>query len=211
MARRRYQQGCLFKRGKRRKVWVARWREDVIRPDGKLARAHRSRVLGLVSEIPSRRQARSLLEEQLRSLNQGRHRPQSTVPFDQFVEQQWKKLVLPTFKLSTQRGYNMVLRKHVSPYFGDWELRDIAKLDVQHFVAVKFDAGLAWQTVRNCWILLSSILDSGPVPPSWVYEHTRPECRDPLPSVKLGKYRRFFRADIFQYLQVKRARRSRRS
>lgn len=30
MARRRYQAGCLFKRGKRRKVWVARWREDVL-------------------------------------------------------------------------------------------------------------------------------------------------------------------------------------
>jgi hypothetical protein len=27
MARRRYQIGCLFIRGKRRKVWVARWRE----------------------------------------------------------------------------------------------------------------------------------------------------------------------------------------
>ena len=34
MARCRYQDGCLFIRGKRRKVWVARWREDVILADG---------------------------------------------------------------------------------------------------------------------------------------------------------------------------------
>lgn len=30
MVRRRYQFGCLFVRGKRRKVWVARWRERVL-------------------------------------------------------------------------------------------------------------------------------------------------------------------------------------
>lgn len=33
MARCHYQNGCLFVRGKRRKVWVARWREDVILAD----------------------------------------------------------------------------------------------------------------------------------------------------------------------------------
>src|SRR5215467_725445 len=53
VARRRYQSGCLFKRGKRRKVWIARWREDVIRPDGSPGRIQRSLVLGLVSEIPT--------------------------------------------------------------------------------------------------------------------------------------------------------------
>ena len=29
------------------------------------------------------------------------------------------------------------------------------------------------------------------VPVSWVYEHVRPDCRDPIPHVKLGKYVRF--------------------
>ena len=29
--RRRYQRGCLFIRGR---TWIARWREDVIAPDG---------------------------------------------------------------------------------------------------------------------------------------------------------------------------------
>ena len=29
VARRRFQKGQLFKSGKRRKVWVGRWREDV--------------------------------------------------------------------------------------------------------------------------------------------------------------------------------------
>ena len=78
MARRRYQSGCLFKRGKRRKVWIARWREDVIRPDGSLGRIQRSIVLGLVSEIPTRRQAQTQLDQHLHMLNQGQQRPQAT-------------------------------------------------------------------------------------------------------------------------------------
>ena len=40
---------------------------------------------------------------------------------------------------------------------------------------------------------------------SWVYEHTRPGCSNPLPHVKIGKYLRFFPADIFVYLSAMRA------
>src|SRR5258708_26261048 len=105
VARRRYQTGCLFKRGKRNKVWVARWREDVIEVDGSRGRAQRSTVLGLVSEIPARRQAQALLEERLRPLNQGIQRPQSTMRFSDYVQGEWANLVLPTLKYSTQQGY----------------------------------------------------------------------------------------------------------
>ena len=64
MARPRYQDGSLFIRGKRTKVWVARWREDVIREDGTLHRTQPTVVLGAVSEL-SRREARSLLQKRV--------------------------------------------------------------------------------------------------------------------------------------------------
>ena len=160
MARRRYQSGCLFKRGKRRKVWIARWREDVIRPDGSLGRIQRSIVLGLVSEIPTRRQAQTQLDQHLHMLNQGQQRPQATKHLQDFVDCEWASLVLSTLKLSTQRGYRMVLGKHVLPCFGQRRLCDITKMDIQQFVADKFRQGLAWQTVRNAWIVLSSVLDA---------------------------------------------------
>lgn len=121
---------------------------------------HHSVVLGLVSEIPTRRQAQALLEERLRPLNQGLQRPQSTMRFCNFVQGEWTNLVLPTLKLSTQRGYRLVLGRHLLPYFGDWRLCDISKLDVQWFITEKFRQGLAWQTARNVWTVLSSILDS---------------------------------------------------
>jgi hypothetical protein len=47
MARKRYQRGQLFLKGKRQRVWVARWREDIIRPDGSTHRLRRSESSGL--------------------------------------------------------------------------------------------------------------------------------------------------------------------
>jgi excisionase family DNA binding protein len=40
---------------------------------------------------------------------------------------------------------------------------------------------------------------------SWVYEHVRPDAEDRLPVVKLGKYLRFDRRDLYAYLDAKRA------
>ena len=160
MARRRYQSGCLFKRGKRRKVWIARWREDVIRSDGSLGRIQRSIVIGLLSEVPTRREAQIQLDQHLHILNQGQQRPQATKHLQDFVECEWTTLVLSTLKLSTQRGYRMVLGNRVLPCFGQRRLCDITKLDIQQFVAAEFRQGLAWQTVRNAWIVLSSVLDA---------------------------------------------------
>jgi hypothetical protein len=37
--------------------------------------------------------------------------------FGAFAEEQWKTLVLPTLKLSTQHGYRIVLAKHLLPYW----------------------------------------------------------------------------------------------
>ena len=160
MARRRYQSGCLFKRGKRRKVWVARWREDVVLDSGQVGRLQRSVVLGTAAELPTKRHALTKLEEQLRHVNHAGSRPEATMRFGAFAEAQWSVLVLPTLKLSTQHGYKHVLAKHVLPYWRDWRLGDIGKLDVQQFVADKFRQQAGWQTVRNAWTLLSGILET---------------------------------------------------
>jgi integrase len=160
VARRRYQTGCVFKRGKRRKVWVARWREDVLCEDGKVGRILRSVVLGSVADLPTRKDAQVRLDEELRGVNQGTVRPESSMLFGTFAEEQWKTLVLPTLKLSTQHGYKTVLAKHLLPYWRDWRLRDIGRQDVQQWVADRFRRKLGWQTVRNAWTLLSGILET---------------------------------------------------
>lgn len=159
VARRRFQSGCLFKRGKRRKVWVARWREDVLLESGEVGRILRSAVLGTVAEL-TRAEAQARLEEELRPVNQGTAKPAASMTFGTFAETQWKTLVFPTLKLSTQHGYTNVLRKHVLPHWRTWRLRDIGRIDVQQWVAEKFRRGQGWQTVRNSWVLLSGILET---------------------------------------------------
>ena len=42
------------------------------------------------------------------------------------------------------------------------------------------------------------------VPVSWIYEHVRPESRDRLPFLKLGKYLRFDARDLRAYIDAKR-------
>ena len=113
MARRRFQKGQLFKSGKRRKMWVGRWREDVLLEGGTIGQVRRWHVLGSVAEYPTRREARAMLDERLRAVNAGASRPESSIAFGTFVEEQWKALVLPTFKASTQHGYKTVVNVHV--------------------------------------------------------------------------------------------------
>ena len=135
MARRRYQQGCLFIRGKKRKVWVLRYRDDVMLPDGQIARVNRSLILGPLAEIPTRRIAQRLVESQLRPINLGIYRPKTTMTFREFVETQWQPNLFPTFKYSTTRGYAYLLRKYLLPYFGEHKLTDMTRQMVQTFVA----------------------------------------------------------------------------
>ena len=42
------------------------------------------------------------------------------------------------------------------------------------------------------------------VPPSWIYDHVRPDAADRLPVLKLGKYLRFDARDLHAYIERKR-------
>jgi hypothetical protein len=131
VARGRFQSGYLFKRGKRRKVWVARWHETAVLENGRVKQLRRSVVLGTVAELPKKGDAQVRLEDYLRPINQGTGRPEAFIAFGTFVETQWKTLVLPTFKRSTQPGYKTVLNLHLLPRWRDWRLRDIEQLAIQ--------------------------------------------------------------------------------
>ena len=137
MARRRYQEGSLFTRGKAGcKVWVARWREDALRPDGTIIRIMRSQVLGSVGRITTRREARLLLNALLRPTNQGLRKPHSTMMFGDFARK-WEEAVLPTYRASTRNFYRYTLRRHLVPKFAQYRLCDICAPDLQMFLNQK--------------------------------------------------------------------------
>lgn len=110
MARPRYQDGSLFIRGKRTKVWAARWREDLIREDGTLHRTQRTVVLGPTTDL-SRREARSLLQKRVSEINQGQHRARPVMTFEKFAKEHWQPSAFLALKPSSARIYLFNLDK----------------------------------------------------------------------------------------------------
>jgi len=147
MARRRYQRGQLCLRGTKEKVWVARWREDVIRPDGTLHRKRISEIIGSQLEYKTRRLAERALAERLSDVNSITYRPRPTATFREFAKK-WQKDVLTQMKPSTETADRSRITKHLIPEWGDLCLKDINSQRVQAMLARKrFD--LSPKSIRN--------------------------------------------------------------
>jgi integrase len=197
MARSQYQNGCLFVRGKRRKVWVARWREDVILADGSASRVMRSVVLGPVSEIAGCREARRLLDAHLRPINQGQYRPEGTMSFSQFIAERFCPGVLPTLKFATQEIYSLLLRKHLIPQFGGHRLCDISRVEVQQYLLDKLKQGFAWETTNHLRHLLSKVIGTAV---NWNFVPNNPVRGVKMPERTLKRPHRFLSAEEVQRL-----------
>jgi|SRR5579872_6761944 len=153
LARRRFQKGSVFLSGKKNRVWVGRWREDVIE-DGRIRRTYRSEVLGSKSDYPTKRLALRELEKRLSVVNDPRYRARPTAKFAEFAPR-WESLVLTQHKPSTQVTIRSHIRKHLVPFFGHLQMRDIGPEEVQRFVSsVKVSAKTAknlFATMQMLW------------------------------------------------------------
>ncbi len=177
MTRPRYQAGSLLVRGKRKKMYVARFYEDVIGSEGTLRRVRRSVILGPVSEIGSERAARNKLDELLQPVNKGQ-KPKLMLTFGEFVQEHWQPKILCLFKLSTQIGYRPLLSRHLVPYFKPVLLSEIGPAQVQGFLSEKAKARLSWHTLRNLRNLLSCVFRTAV---EWEYLVENPVTRTKLP------------------------------
>jgi len=192
MVRCRYQDGCLFIRGKKRNMWVARWREDVILPNGAVQRVLRSEALGLVSEIAGRREARILLQSRLALLNSGQRRAEATMPFGVFVAEHFQPAALPTLKYATQEIYSLLLRKHLLPRFRDSRLCDITRAEIQQFLIEKLKNGYAWETTHHLRSLMSKVIRTAV---DWNYLSDNPVHGVRMPERSLKRPHRFLSLD----------------
>ena len=116
------------------------------------------RGMETVAEYPTRRQAMLVLSQKLRALNSGDARPQSTRTFSDFVKNDWMPVILPTLKYATQKHYRYVLDVHLIPAFGNTQLRNLRREDLQRFLSRKLSGGLSWETVHHFKCGLSKIL-----------------------------------------------------
>lgn len=173
-------------------MWVARWREDVIQPDGAVVRVLRSETLGPVSEITSRREARILMQRRLVLLNSGQRRAEATMTFGNFVAERFEPDILPTLKYATQKSYSLLLRTHLRPRFRDSRLCDITRAEVQQFITGKLKDGYAWETTNHFRTLLSKIMSTAV---SWNYLSDNPVRGVKMPERTLKRPHRFLTMD----------------
>jgi hypothetical protein len=155
MARRRYQRGHLFLRGKGRKVWTGKWREDVIQQDGSVRRVRKSEILGTLKEYKTRRLAERALQQRLAEVNSLTYKPRPTATFAEFAKK-WQTDVLSQHKRSTQSADKSRIRKHLIPELGILCMKDISRELLQTFVARKAKI-LSPKSVRNLIALLGEM------------------------------------------------------
>jgi integrase len=159
MARSRYQDGCLFVRGKRKKMWAIRWREYVLRPDGSLGRIQRCETLGPVSLI-TRQKARVILQDRVRAINQGLHRPQATMTFADFVRTEWRPNAELALKRSSVRYYNYALEKRIFPALGSIALCNLSRGQIEECLSTLRQKGYAVSTLRGVRATFSTVLQA---------------------------------------------------
>lgn len=152
----------------------------------------RSVVLGPVSEIAGRREARRLLDAHLNPVNQGQYRPEGTMLFSQFIADCFEPGVLPTLKYATREIYSLLLRKHLIPRFGGHRLRDISRVEVQQYLLEKLKQGFAWETTNHLRHLLSKVMGTAV---NWDYVLNNPVRGVKMPERTLKRPHRFLTAE----------------
>jgi integrase len=172
-----FQHGSLFKRGKRNKVWVARYREPSTGDDGGTVFIRRSEIIGTVAELPTRRDAEVILSNKLRHLNSANYHPRSCCSLRDFVEE-WKTQALPALKYASQQHYEYVIDTHLLPVFGNVQLRLISREGIQNLLVGKLKQSLSWRTVKHIRTTLGTILGAAEF---WGYIEDNPVRKTRLP------------------------------
>src|SRR5713101_4721275 len=159
MARPRYQDGSLVVRGKNRKRYILRWREDVVKPDGTIGRIQRAETIGFVSQM-KRHQALEILQARVDSVGQQRRQPKVTITLSEFVRAEWKPNAALALKKSSMRIYGYQLEKYIFPALGSVPLRDIHRAHIEACLSGLKQKAHATSTLRSVRATFSTVLQS---------------------------------------------------
>jgi integrase len=170
--KRQYGSGCRLKRGR---GWAIRWRELEIAPNGTTRKVLRYEALGKISrgeaiEILAQKSVASTSKVPTRS----------RVTFGTIVNE-WKTTVLPMYKHSTQKNHRHVAEKHLVPLFGDRQISDITRQEVQAYIARLTGAGYAPKTIDHIHDVFSAVLRTAV---KWGHLRDNPARDVNLPALK---------------------------
>jgi len=151
----RQQIGYIWKAGG---CWYGRWRDNVIE-DGQVVRKQCSAKLADVCErFRTRADVRPLLAEKLHPINEGKTRPESTLPVARFVELYDLPFVEENFKPSTCAGYKNLWEMYLAPRLAAIALRDFRTVDAAVLLAEVHRAhGVRRSTLKHVKSFLSGV------------------------------------------------------
>lgn len=150
MRRRFFQNGNLFKRGRKdRQSWVAQWWEDGHR---------RKRTLGRVSQM-TKAEAKAALAAILAPLNSRDVPPSRSWLLSDFLDGVYLPFNRRKWKRSTAMTNEDRLKHHVTPEFGSYTLGTFDRDKLQAFLDVKAAVGLSFSVVDHLRWDLKQIFD----------------------------------------------------
>jgi integrase len=151
----RHQDGYIWRKGRN---WYGRWWEDVL-VDGTVVRQQRARKLvEYCDRYRTEGDVRPLLEEILRPLNEGKAKPESTLPVAKFVEDHYLPFVEENYKPSTLAGYKHLWDKYIEPSVDEIIVRDFRTVDAAVLLAEIHKANsLGRTTLKHIKSFLSGV------------------------------------------------------
>jgi hypothetical protein len=178
---RRWQQGSVYKTGKRLKTWYGIWREDVLEADGKMKRRQRNVRLDTFADLPTQGAARDVLAKQIgASLN-----PKVEMTLSELFER-WKKVASLSLKASTYGHYVNALKSYVLPVFGKCQIARIERYEIESFFATQATK-YSRSTIRSMRISFGLLL-SYAVQNKWLKENPSKGVKLPRPENCAGRH-----------------------
>ena len=151
----RHQDGYIWRKGRN---WYGRWWEDVLE-GGQVVRKQRARKLTEYSDrYRTEGDVRPLLEEILRPLNEGKAKPEGTLPVAKFAEDHYMPFVEENYKPATVAGYKHLWGKYIGPHLNGIIVRDFRTMDAAVMLAEIYKAhNLGRATLKHIKSLLSGV------------------------------------------------------
>jgi integrase len=154
MARKRYQRGALRREGK---LWVLRWREDVLNQAGAVVRVERRARVGPVKDLPTKALARRVADRMIEHVNEPDYRPGMVVTVEQFAEI-YEREAAPNFTPSAEKTVQSVSRTYIVPILGKYRLDEVTGRVPQLLINALQQRGKAQKTIKNALSQLSAML-----------------------------------------------------
>jgi integrase len=140
--RKRGQSGSCFRRGG---AWAIVYRT----PEGKQK---------WESGFANKGTARARLTDVLKKINDGNFVDTKPMLFSDFADERLNA-AKATLKPSTWASYVSAAEKYLKPRFGEWEVREITRIDVKRFVDGLVQTDLSKKFIKNVLILLHKLFE----------------------------------------------------